>query len=257
MQLPGNLLLLSISVILLKNLPVHPLKLLLALTGLEEVINLKARAWGMTEYSPSLKLPLYLDIFFDRHPFLQEKSTNSEEKRIMKKFGVKSGVLCIILATFLLFPALAQAKKKAKTGPHIVVTCPKPHQCVTSPLSVMGKAKGAWITDGSIAMTLVDDKGNQIATGTAKAQGDWETMQKKNQFVTFDGKMDFSVDKTTKAKLVLESTGQAQTPAPTGTPAQEQTPGAMKQETPAAGQTQAAQLKKEIPVVLSAGKKKK
>ena len=131
----------------------------------------------------------------------------------------------------------------------------------------MGKAKGAWIADGSISMTLEDDQGKQIATGTAKAQGDWEAMLKKNQFVTFDGKMEFSVDKTTKAKLVLESTGQAQTATSTGTQAQGQTPGTVKPETPAAGtpaptqgqtqgQAQAAPLKKEIPVVLSPGKKK-
>jgi hypothetical protein len=184
----------------------------------------------------------------------------------MKRFGVKSGVICILLASFLLFPALAQARKMTKTGAQIMVTSPRPHQCVTSPLSVEGRAKGDWISDGSISMTLIDDQGNQIASGTAQTQGDWQSKQQKNQFVFFTGKLDFSVNKTTKAKLVLVSSGQTGAGTQTGSVGQGQTEGGMTQEsqgqgqpqgqTQTQGQTQAGQMKKEIPVVLSSRKKR-
>ena len=194
----------------------------------------------------------------------------------MKRFGVNLGAVCLTLTIFLLAPGFVQAQMMKKGGGGIVVNCPRPHQCVTSPISVQGKAKAPWFSDGSFNMTLVDDKGNQISSGTVKAQGDW---QKAKGFIPFAGKMDFSVDKTTKAKLVLEgegsetgmktqpqTMGQSEGGMQKGAPAGQQgQPGTMEKGMPATGQAETGMgkgktagqpggLKKEIPVVLSAGK---
>jgi hypothetical protein len=115
----------------------------------------------------------------------------------MKRFGVKSGVICVILATVLLFPALVQAKKKAD----IIVTSPKPNQCVTSSLTVQGKATGSWFFEATFPISLVDTEGNQLATSKATAKGEWTTPK----LVPFEGKLDFTVTKATKAKLVLQN----------------------------------------------------
>ena len=120
----------------------------------------------------------------------------------MKKSNVLSkGTVWVILSILVLAPVLAQAKEMGKNKEDIIVTCPKPHQCVTSPLTVQGKASGSWFFEATFPISLVDEQGNQLATSKATAKGDWMT----KKLVPFEGKLDFTVTKATKAKLVLQN----------------------------------------------------
>ena len=118
-----------------------------------------------------------------------------------RQICIKWGAVWVILSIFMLAPLLALAKEKGKSQEDIIVTCPKPHQCVTSPLAVQGKARGSWFFEATFPISLVDAQGNQLATSTARAQSDWMT----KEYVPFEGKLDFTVTKATKAKLVLQN----------------------------------------------------
>ena len=118
-----------------------------------------------------------------------------------RQISIKWGTLCVILSILMLAPVLAQSKEKGKSQDDIIVTCPKPHQCVASPLAVQGKARGSWFFEATFPISLVDEQGNQLATSTARAKSDWMT----KEYVPFEGKLDFTVAKATKAKLVLQN----------------------------------------------------
>lgn len=49
---------------------------------------------------------------------------------------------------------------------------PQANTVVSSPLVVKGKAPGSWYFEASFPVTLLDDKGNKIATTAASAQSD-------------------------------------------------------------------------------------
>ena len=50
-------------------------------------------------------------------------------------------------------------------------------------------------------MRLKDAQGNELAVGNSKAIGDWMT----ENFVPFEGTLEFTVTKQTKGKLILEN----------------------------------------------------
>jgi hypothetical protein len=122
--------------------------------------------------------------------------------RIMKKnFGIKLATVGIIISIFILATVIVPANAKEKHKEDIIVTCPQPHQCVTSPLAVQGKASGSWFFEATFPLSLVDAQGNQLSTSKATAIGDWTT----KKLIPFQGKLDFTVTKATKAKLVLQN----------------------------------------------------
>ena len=112
----------------------------------------------------------------------------------------KIGMVCIILSIFMLAPLLAQSQEKEKTKKEIIVSSPKPNQCVTSPLTVQGKARGSWFFEATFPIRLLDAQCHELATSKATAQGPWTT----EDFVPFEGQLAFVVTKKTKAILVLE-----------------------------------------------------
>jgi hypothetical protein len=118
-----------------------------------------------------------------------------------RQIGIKYSVVCVILSSFILAPVLVQGQEKKKIKTEIVVTCPQPNQCVSSPLTVQGKAKSPWFFEASFPIRLVDAQGNQLSASNGKAIGDWTT----GDFVAFEGKLDFVVTKETKGKLILEN----------------------------------------------------
>jgi Immunoglobulin-like domain of bacterial spore germination len=107
----------------------------------------------------------------------------------------------LILSTFILAPVIAQAGEKKKDKEDIVVSTPKPHQEVCSPLTVKGKAKSPWFFEAVFPIRLLDAKCQELASGKANAIGDWTS----GDFVPFEGKLEFTVTKPTKALLVLQN----------------------------------------------------
>jgi hypothetical protein len=116
------------------------------------------------------------------------------------QIGLKFGVVWVILSTFILVPTLAQSKEKEKTKKEIIVSFPKPNQCVTSPLTVQGKARGPWFFEAIFPIRLLDAQCHELSASKATALGPWTT----EDFVPFEGKLDFVVNKETKATLILE-----------------------------------------------------
>lgn len=73
----------------------------------------------------------------------------------------------------------------------IRVDNPVPNQLVSSPLQVMGQARGSWFFEASLSVAIYDDVGNPLGQGVALAEGDWMT----ENFVPFTADLDF--DNTT------------------------------------------------------------
>lgn len=70
----------------------------------------------------------------------------------------------------------------------------------TSPLTLRGEARGTWFSEGSFPVRLMTRDGAELATGVVAAQGEWMT----EEFVPFQGRIEYVVDGPTPAVLVLE-----------------------------------------------------
>lgn len=82
----------------------------------------------------------------------------------------------------------------------IKVDAPLPNEAVKSPLLISGLARGNWFFEASFPVNLLDDKDNEIASGTAKAEGEWMTAE----FVPFKAELKFEKPATKLGKLILK-----------------------------------------------------
>lgn len=82
----------------------------------------------------------------------------------------------------------------------IKVDAPSPNEAVKSPLLVSGIARGYWFFEASFPVSLLDDDGNEIASGIAQAEGEWMT----TEFVPFKVELNFDKPSTTAGKLILK-----------------------------------------------------
>ncbi len=71
---------------------------------------------------------------------------------------------------------------------------------IQSPLTLTGKARGAWFFEASFPIKLVDKNGDVIATAIAQAKSDWMT----EEFVPFEAQLVFSVSETQEGEIVFE-----------------------------------------------------
>jgi Immunoglobulin-like domain of bacterial spore germination len=87
--------------------------------------------------------------------------------------------------TYVQEPTLEDLAKKITyknaTINDIVVTNPTPGAVTGKTFTVTGKARGPWYFEASFPVRVLDGNGNVLATGVAKAQGDWMT----TEFVPF------------------------------------------------------------------------
>lgn len=82
----------------------------------------------------------------------------------------------------------------------IVVDSPASGAYVASPLTVTGRARGAWYFEASFPVQLLDGDGKVLASGPAQAQGDWMTQE----FVPFKITLNFKAPGTAGGTLVLK-----------------------------------------------------
>lgn len=82
----------------------------------------------------------------------------------------------------------------------IQVASPRPNQEITSPLTVVGEAKGTWYFEASFPIELYDANDQLVAQGIAQAQSDWMT----EDFVRFEAEIDFNGVQTETGRLVLK-----------------------------------------------------
>ncbi|PLX28081.1 hypothetical protein C0583_02515 [Candidatus Parcubacteria bacterium] len=69
----------------------------------------------------------------------------------------------------------------------VVLDLPRPNQVITSPLKIVGEAKGTWFFEATMPVVLTDWDGLIIAEGYVTAYGDWMT----EEMVAFKGTLEF------------------------------------------------------------------
>lgn len=97
-------------------------------------------------------------------------------------------------------PILDDQPDSAEIPNLIVVDRPLIGEQVTSPLTVIGDARGSWYFEATAPMRLEDANGNVLAQHFVTAQGEWMT----ENFVPFEGTLTFTAPQTTSGTLILE-----------------------------------------------------
>lgn len=69
----------------------------------------------------------------------------------------------------------------------INLSSPRPNQVISSPLGIVGQARGSWFFEASAPVVITDWDGKIIGEGYIEAQGDWMT----DDFVNFLGTIEF------------------------------------------------------------------
>lgn len=82
----------------------------------------------------------------------------------------------------------------------IWVQAPLPNQTITSPVSIVGKARGNWYFEASFPVILLDAHGNILAQAPAQAEGEWMT----TEYVPFSLSLIFPKSATATGTLVLQ-----------------------------------------------------
>ncbi|MCW9707028.1 Gmad2 immunoglobulin-like domain-containing protein [Fodinibius salsisoli] len=95
---------------------------------------------------------------------------------------------------------LEEIGEKETARDMIEVKKPLPNMDVTSPLTVIGKAKGYWYFEGSFTIKLYDAHNNLLAETAAQAKEDWMT----EQFVPFEATLTYDAPDDQRGRLVFE-----------------------------------------------------
>ncbi len=92
----------------------------------------------------------------------------------------------------------------------VVVFSPKENEAVTSPIKILGKAKGSYFFEAVFPINLVDSNKNVISSNHAQATGDWMT----SDFVNFSSEITYDNTKNTgRAVLVFKNDNPSGDPA--------------------------------------------
>lgn len=76
----------------------------------------------------------------------------------------------------------------------------KPNDFITSPIMIMGEARGYWFFEASFPIRLFDESGKELTVAVAQAQGEWMT----ENFVPFEATLEFPKPQTSEGKLVFQ-----------------------------------------------------
>ena len=82
----------------------------------------------------------------------------------------------------------------------IRVTKPRPNELIKSPLKIEGEARGYWFFEADFPVKLLDENGNELGIGIAKALSEWMT----EDFVAFELVLEFESPTTDRGMLILE-----------------------------------------------------
>lgn len=81
----------------------------------------------------------------------------------------------------------------------IRLTSPSKGEFVYSPLQMEGEARGYWFFEGDAPAKILDADGDEVARGYISAIDSWMT----EDFVRFEGRLDFEEVKTSTGTLIL------------------------------------------------------
>lgn len=85
----------------------------------------------------------------------------------------------------------------------IQLNYPLPNQEISSPLEIIGTARGLWYFEASFPIVLLNNQGEIISQGIATAQDDWMT----EEFVPFTATLSFDIPESEKGqegRLILQ-----------------------------------------------------
>jgi hypothetical protein len=118
------------------------------------------------------------------------------------------GLICLAFGSGMLFVQyesdMAQkdlSQEQPQWADLIQVSNPAPHDTVTSPLVVEGKARGPWYFEASFPVRLLDANGNELVVVPAQAQDSWMT----EDFVPFKATLTFTKPTTATGTLILKN----------------------------------------------------
>ncbi len=96
-------------------------------------------------------------------------------------------------------PVQGDKNDNSSDAADIQIEKPKSGDTASSPLEIDGRAKGSWFFEGQFPIKLIDGNGLVLATGQAKALGDWAN----EDTVPFRAILEFSVPASASATLVF------------------------------------------------------
>ncbi len=86
------------------------------------------------------------------------------------------------------YSSVARADGSRGARLQITVDSPFHGEIIKSPLNFYGTASGTWFVEGNFPVKITDKKGNLLGSGVAKAEGNYDTVDK----VAFKGVVTFS-----------------------------------------------------------------
>jgi hypothetical protein len=94
----------------------------------------------------------------------------------------------------------AEGTPTASPADEIALDTPKRGALVTSPLWVVGRARGTWYFEAEFPVKLYDADDSLLTWGSARAGGEWTT----RDYVPFSLTLNYSEPRTSTGSLVLE-----------------------------------------------------
>ena len=123
----------------------------------------------------------------------------------MKKIVIIIIVLAVLgVAGFLL---VEKTNDNQDLEQKIIVNLPKANETISSPLEIIGKARGYWFFEASFPVVLLDGNNKEITTVVAQAQSDPATGEVNwmtEDFVDFKALLNFSKPETQNGILILK-----------------------------------------------------
>lgn len=105
-----------------------------------------------------------------------------------------------IFAVWRIFATPQDDLKRIKNKNRLIrVLSPQPYETLSSPIIITGEARGNWFFEATFPIKLINEKGETLIQHYAEAQGEWMT----ENFVPFKAQLNFKIDKSQKAFLVL------------------------------------------------------
>lgn len=83
----------------------------------------------------------------------------------------------------------------------IMISNPRPNQKITSPLNIVGQARGPWYFEASFMAQILDSRGQILGEAIVTAEGEWMT----ENFVPYTATLNFSDPTTSEGKLILHN----------------------------------------------------
>lgn len=123
----------------------------------------------------------------------------------MKRFVFILLALCavVVIVWVLTRDTLAPifTKREIESYAHslIRVTAPPPHASVSSPLTIVGEARGTWFFEATFPVVIVDWDGRIIGESYATAQGEWMI----EDFVPFSATLTFDAPTLYKRGAII------------------------------------------------------